>query len=175
MRSFIIINLLFIFTISFAENNYKNAIGWDEGISYRRILNDKLCLGVSFNYYYNAHFYSPTDSTDYTTSSVFRPEMQLGVLYSIMKYDFFNLNILVSSKFIPYSGADYFNFENTTRIGLCPTFTIKNRFLFEIPFGIYTEYRYNKQDDGEKIHSFYSKIFHPFGVDLIKYSFHILF
>jgi hypothetical protein len=152
------------------STDYRNALGWDDGIAYRKNLRGGFYLGVSAmgsttrSTRQNSLVPFETSDDDDTTpyknsrSSTARHTIRLRFLTGkrIIRHEWMNVRFFINPEY-SYQWTDSWGYSSENRgywdfyaggtAGFEPSFTVLNRFTFGSRFGIRGIYRWAKNED----------------------------
>jgi hypothetical protein len=164
---------LFILALAFASacandssRVYKNMLGWDDGIAYRRCFSKDIFAGISFmgginkndRYQYgHSVYYRPdtqivSSSTNVDTSIYYNARMTLLLGKTIIKEKWLYVNFFIFPYFTNYwshgiarsqSSSRSWDYEIGSSLGFEPSFTLFKRFVFGSKFGVECSYQRN--------------------------------
>lgn len=159
-----------LFVISYSEDKqYRNSLGWDDGLSYRYNFKSHYFLGMSilgsynkelgydFNsYQYQSQSLSPTLNSNKTNDSVNTYDVNFNIKFGreILAVKWIKINFFISP-YIDYNWQDQKNDNVYGKydykryllggiIGFEPAFTVFGRFTFGSKFGLDCNYQRTK-------------------------------
>jgi hypothetical protein len=160
--------LLFVNASYSEEKQYRNSLGWDDGLSYRYNFKNHCFLGMSIfgsynkrmGYSSNSFQYQPQESYYNTTNdsvNEYAVNFDIKLGREILKIKWMKVNFFISP-YIDYTWQnrkisnaigkyEYKNYSLGGTIGFEPSFTLFGRFTFGSKFGLDCNYQRTESND----------------------------